>query len=389
MKTRLFATWMLLHSVMAGAQPVAYDFNGVENRLVTIVSEPETMRNKWDIEIKELIDGSSHDHQALCAIARDSQDPRSSPAIMALSSLGTEWAADILTSIARGTDEVAARNARKSLAGMHTGIAAPRLISLLEDPTMKSNRKVIISYLSQHPCSDTEEALVSAANISEIQTHALSALGLAGTTKSLQLLRHYSEEGVSSTVRSIAKHSIRRIEQRMASCTQRVDPEYENYNHSTANADTLSIDAQAANVNQALELPSNKLPKLSSIEAIGANLAVIERQALQAENVKNAIIVFNDTLQAKLLEYEAQSGLPVLNEQQKEVLKGKALETSEIKQAKEHVREVLLDTMIKINPDTMQMIESLGIHIINYLQTYDFHDPQPLEPEKGSKEVFQ
>lgn len=387
MKTRVFATWLLLHSVMAVAQTVAYDFNNIGNRLVAIDSEPETMRRKWDLELEELIKGSSVDHETLYAIALDSQDQRSGRAIMALSSLGTERAADILASIARGTDEVAASIARKSLAGMPTGIAAPRLISLLEDPALQKNRKVIISYLSQHPCIDTEEALASAAKNSEIQTHALSALGLVGTSKSLELLKRYSDEGVSSTVRSISKHSIRRIEQRMASCKQGVDPEYEHYFHSSTNADMVSIDAKPENVTQTLKLPANKQQELSSVEAIGANLALIERQALQAENVKNAIIIFNHTFHAKLLEYETQAGLVVLNEQQKEVLKGKALETPEVKQANEHVREVLLDTMMEINPGTMQMIESLGIHIVNYLQTYDSPDPQPLEPEKGSKEV--
>lgn len=137
-------------------------------------------------------------------------------AIIGMGRLNSEQAADSLVDIAQGSDRVVAGYALDALATMAAPLAVPRLIKLLDSPSLCNfERGLIITAFRKYPCEDTETAIIQQTGDADLQYVALSSLGVMGTDRSIYILRQFAQ-GESGNLKSIATHALQQIEGRIS-----------------------------------------------------------------------------------------------------------------------------------------------------------------------------
>lgn len=142
--------------------------------------------------------------------------PKADNAIVYLSSMNSEKAADALYSLAQSKDRFASGKAIRALSRMEEKLAVPRMIKLLDSPMVSDERKaIIISDMEAFPSPDVETVLIKQVAYEPLTPYALSTLGAVGSERSLELLGHYSQLSESPS-QSIASYALKRVEARLA-----------------------------------------------------------------------------------------------------------------------------------------------------------------------------
>lgn len=159
--------------------------------------------------------GDENNFEILCEVAKDSHSSYRVAAVIGLARLNSEQAADFLADIAQDNDRVVAGYALDALATMSAPLAVPRLINLLDSPSLYTYEKgLIITVLRKYPSAAVEMAIIHQSVEPELQNVALSSLAVIGTERSISLLKQFSQ-GESRNSKSIATYSLRQIEERI------------------------------------------------------------------------------------------------------------------------------------------------------------------------------
>ena len=427
---------LFVFSVNLNAQVANSNVSGIVqlmNAIDASSADPNAFSQKRDQEFIDLTRGNEGDIERLYKMAVDAND---TSAIKALAALPNNRSADALVGIIQRGNSVAGSTALRVLSKMPTEIASPRLISLLSaQASQEQTRKMIITYLREHPGENAEKALIRQADDSNLRNVVFSTLGFIGTTNSLDILRYFAENGTGS-VQGISKHSMDRIMARMEGRDleeEGVNVPFTIYQQAAGDirhsAGEIRLDMKkekatlaqqgrmpewSANEEQEYRARVNALAKntmaekheeegrvshvtdveianasrlaeekqhvRAKVEAAGAQLLQVKQQAMQSDKVKAVSREYEQLLQAKMMEIDPQNELNILDEKDKLMVKEQALADPLIKQADERMQKAILDAMNEINPNTQVMIKELGEQVEQYMKMSASKGPQPLAP---------
>ena len=409
---------MLVQINKATAQTGLYDVKERKSVLSSTNSAPDEFSRKRNQEFEHLACGNETDHERLYEMALHAQD--SSP-IYALGVLPNNRTADVLMAIVRKDRPVTAAAALKILAQMPTDLAAARIISLLDANTHSAgaDKGALIACLKNHPCADTEQALIRLTDDPDVRNYALSALGIVGTARSLEALKPYAEHG-TGTVQSISAYSMKTIAARIKDAAADDESErelafapFDLYQQaaqevhvalSNAVSGRTTIEAEIfrarveAGVREKMKnrgsapvmiYPASQGESLAvyppsphntevmqgirgRIDEIEAQLSKIQLQAMQVSAVRDAMIKYEQILRSKMMGLDPQAAEAIrvanLKDGTRQPLIFQAQLDPDVKQQEELAKKLMINAMQHIDPNAQSLWQELNGLITRYLE---------------------
>ncbi len=301
--------------------------------------------------------------------------PEAESAIVSLSSMNSEKAADALSSIAKSKDRFASGKAIWALSRMDEKLAVPRMIALLDSPEVSDERKaILITDMQAYSMPEVESAIIKQVAYEPLMPYALTALGTIGTERSLELLRQYSQLSESSS-KSIASHARKKVEARMSpqdadnaftALMPRVDSVSGEYPLDWKSDSYSSTNGFA--VEETRGVSSAELSDvIASIGIIEKRMRSIREQTLSSPRIKEAADEYRNVFSKELAALEARvrvgnGSLP--QEGSQKVLREMTMQNPMVLDARRKVQRLMIDEARAIEPNIEKM-EGEYIELVN------------------------